>query len=82
MTAGGRELLDLEIRRLGRTVKKLSTEADPKDARELRRMLVEAIKRDGGQESQVAEYEMDLRRSGEPKVLTTFVTTSRSGLKA
>jgi integrase len=74
--AENRKLLGLEVRRLGRTVKKLTVEADLQDARELRQVLVDAIKRDGGHESQIAEYEMDIRRSGESEVLTTFVVTA------
>lgn len=69
------QLLDLEIRRLGRLVKKLTAQADPTDPHELRQLLVEAIKRDGQDESQIAEYEMDIRHLGEPTVLTTFVAT-------
>jgi DNA-binding FadR family transcriptional regulator len=77
MAVEGRRLLDLEIRRMGQVVKKITTEADPKDPRELRQLLVEAVKRAGGQESQIAEYEMDIRSSGSPRMLGTFVTTVR-----
>jgi DNA-binding transcriptional regulator YhcF (GntR family) len=63
----GKPLLDLEIRRLGHTVKKLTTEADPKNARDLRQVFVHVIKRAGQHEAQIAEYEMDIRYSGEPK---------------
>jgi hypothetical protein len=71
------QLLDLEIRRLGRLVKKLTTQADPTDPCKLRQLLVDAIKRDGQDESQIAEYEMDIRHFGESSVLTTFVATTR-----
>lgn len=70
-----RSLLDLEIRWLGKVVKKLTIEADPTNARELRQVLIDALKRDGQHESQVAEYEMDIRYPGDPDVLTTFATT-------
>jgi hypothetical protein len=66
-----RELLDLEVRRFGRLIKKLTAEANPKDARELRQVLMDAVKRNGGNEAQVAEYEMDIRLSGKSEVLTT-----------
>jgi hypothetical protein len=55
--------VDLEIRRLGQMLKRITTEADPTDVRELRQALVDAVKRDGGQQSQIAEYEMDIRYS-------------------
>lgn len=77
VAAPRRRLLDLEIRRLGQTVKKITTDADLRDAHELRQVLVDAIKRDGGDESQIAEYEMDIRYSGQPSVLTTFVAATR-----
>lgn len=47
------------------------------DARELRQVLIDAIKRDGQQESAIAEYEMDIRYSGESEVLATFAATAR-----
>lgn len=72
-----KQLLDLEVRRLGQMVKKMTTEADPSDACELRQLLVDAIKRDGQHESKIAEYEMDIRYPGESEVVTTFVTTAR-----
>lgn len=71
------QLLDLEIRRRGRLVKKLTTQADPTDPHELRQLLVDAIRRNGQDESHIAEYEMDIRHFGEPSVLTTFVATVR-----
>jgi hypothetical protein len=76
VTQGNRQLLDLEIRRLGQTVKKLTTEANPKNAQDLRQVLVDAIKRSGQHEAQIAEYEMDIRYSGESELLTTFVVTA------
>jgi integrase/DNA-binding transcriptional regulator YhcF (GntR family) len=76
-TATSRILLDLEIRRLGQMVKRITTEADPTDARELRQLLVDAIKRQGEQESQIAEYEMDIRCSGASEIFTTFAVIGR-----
>ncbi|MGH3977664.1 MAG: tyrosine-type recombinase/integrase [Pseudonocardiaceae bacterium] len=73
----GRQLLDLEVRRQGRVVKRLTAEADPKDARQLRQVLVDAVRRDGRDESQIADYEMDIRYSGKRSVLTTFVAMAR-----
>lgn len=76
-SSGGGELLDLEIRRLGSVVKKITTEVNPQDARELRQVLVDAIRRDGRDESAIAEYEMDIRYSGGSEVLATFAATAR-----
>lgn len=73
----GRKVLDLEIRRLGRVVKRIRAEADPEDARELRQLLVEAVQREGGRESRIAEYEMDIRYLGDSSVLATFVASTR-----
>ena len=73
----GRQLLDLEIRRLGQIAKKITTEADPRDVRELRQVLIDAIKRDGQDESRIAEYDMDIRYSGRSEVLMTFVARAR-----
>lgn len=73
-----RRLLDLELKHNGEVVKKLTTEADPKDPRELRQLMLDAIKRNGGDEHYIAEYEMDIHRAGERHVLITFVTTARN----
>ncbi|HKR48028.1 MAG TPA: tyrosine-type recombinase/integrase [Pseudonocardiaceae bacterium] len=76
-TVTGRPLLDLEVRWLGSVVKKLTAEADPKDACELRQLLVDAIRREGRSESEVANYEMDIRYAGASDLLTTFVASAR-----
>lgn len=70
-----KQLLQVEIRRLGQVVKTLSVEADPADAGELRQVLVDAIKREGQDESQIAWYEMDIRHIGDPAVMFTFAAT-------
>ncbi|MGH4011957.1 MAG: tyrosine-type recombinase/integrase [Pseudonocardiaceae bacterium] len=76
-TSKGGELLDLEVRWQGTIVKKLTAEADPKDANGLRQLLVDAIRRHGRDESQIADYEMDIRYSGVRELLTTFVASAR-----
>jgi integrase len=72
-----RRLLDLQVRRRGRVVATVTAEADPKNGADLRQLLVEAIRRDGRDESEIADYEMDIRCSGEPNLLTTFVASMR-----
>ncbi|MGH3321327.1 MAG: WhiB family transcriptional regulator [Streptosporangiaceae bacterium] len=69
----GRELLDLTVTRRGAVVAELTGEADPKDPDELRRLLLAAVRRDGRDASQVAEYELQVRYAGERGLLTTFV---------
>jgi integrase len=71
-----RKLLDLEVRRRGRVVATVTAEADPKNAADLRQLLVEAIRRDGREESEIADYEMDVRCPGERQLLATFVASA------
>lgn len=74
----GREPLDLKVSRKGDVVAKLRAEADPKDMDELRTLLVDAVRRDGRGEEQVADYEMEIRYAHDPsKVVTTFVAANR-----
>ncbi|MGH3613319.1 MAG: tyrosine-type recombinase/integrase [Pseudonocardia sp.] len=68
-----RRLLNLEVRHRGTVVAKLTAEADPTSAADLRELLLGAICRAGGEESAVADYELDVRIGEE--VLFTFVTT-------
>ncbi|MGH3803817.1 MAG: GntR family transcriptional regulator [Pseudonocardiaceae bacterium] len=76
-TSKGGQLLDLEVRWQGTIVKKLTAEADPKDANGLHQLLVDAIRRHGRDESQIADYEMEIRHSGVRDLLTTFVASVR-----
>jgi DNA-binding GntR family transcriptional regulator len=68
---GGRQLLDLEVRRAGQVVARLTADADPRSADDLRRLLVGAVRRSGGDTSDIADYEMDIRNGDQ--LLTTFV---------
>lgn len=72
-----RRLLDLEVRRRGRVVATVTAEADPKNGANLRQLLVEAIRRDGRDESEIADYEMEIRCPGEREPLATFVASAR-----
>jgi hypothetical protein len=65
--------LDLEIRRLGRTVTTLRAVADPDSTTELHKLLTSAIKRDNVVGAEAGDYEMLVRRKGETDVLVTFV---------
>ncbi|MCA1704491.1 MAG: tyrosine-type recombinase/integrase, partial [Actinobacteria bacterium] len=70
-------LLDLEVRRRGKVVSKFSAEADPRSPRELRQLLLDAVRRDGRDQSGIAEYEMDVRYFGDRSLVTTFVARTR-----
>jgi integrase/DNA-binding transcriptional regulator YhcF (GntR family) len=70
------ELLDLEVRRLGETVNRLRTVADPVDADALRKLLGDAVRRDGGEASAIGDYELVVRYPGERGVVATFVASS------
>lgn len=72
----GREMLDLEVLHRGSTIRKVRAEADPNSAADLRRLLVDAVKRNGGDESEIGDYEMNVRYAGERGLVTTFVATA------
>jgi integrase len=55
------QALDLEVRRLGTTVATLRTWADSDDTESLHRLLLGAVKRDGGQPSEIEDYELIVR---------------------
>jgi hypothetical protein len=67
----GRCLLNLEIRNLGQVLAKLTAEADPRSAEDLRRLLLGAIRRAGRDEAEIENYEMDVRYGD--RLLSTFV---------
>jgi integrase len=70
------ELLDLEFRRLGRVVSRLTAAADPTDATELRQLLLDAVRRAGGEATDVGDYEMAIHRVGEPGISAIFVASA------
>ena len=71
-------LLDLVVLRHGQVLSKFSAAADPRSAEDLRRLLVDAVRRRGGFDAQIVDYEMELRRAGDDALITTFVTSSSS----
>jgi len=80
LTAGqagqsARTLLDFEIRLRGDVFRRFSAEADRRSADELHELLVGALRRAGRDDSQIAEYEMDVRDGD--RLLTTFVVSGR-----
>ncbi|MGH3320403.1 MAG: tyrosine-type recombinase/integrase [Streptosporangiaceae bacterium] len=73
-TEKAREFLDLTLVRGGVVVREFSAEADPRNPAELRRLLLDAVSRARGHPSQVGDYEMQVRRSGERDLIRTFAT--------
>jgi DNA-binding transcriptional regulator YhcF (GntR family) len=73
MTESGTRPLQLEIKRNGAVAGRFVTTADPMDFDELRRLLVEFLRRKGHDELRVGEFEMDVRVLGSDEVLMTFV---------
>jgi DNA-binding GntR family transcriptional regulator len=71
LNVSGRQLLDLVIRRTGQVVARLTAEADLRSADDLRRLLAGSIRRSGGDTSDIADYEMEVRNGDQ--LLTTFV---------
>ena len=71
------ELLDLVLRLHGKVITRFSTVVDRRDGRELEEVLVSAIRRCGGDEDRLVEYELEVRRPGEVEPITTFVASRR-----
>jgi hypothetical protein len=71
-----RQMLELTIRRKGWKFAEVTAKADPKDADELRRVLVDAIQREGFDENRIDEFEMDVRYAGTRGKLLTYAATS------
>jgi integrase len=70
------EALDLEVRHLGEALTVLSTVADPTDSNQLRQLLVDAIRRAGGDDAAMGDYELVVRYAGERGIVTTFVVAA------
>lgn len=70
-------LLDLEVRRKGLVVSKLTAEADPTNGAKLRQLLLDAVRRDGRNELDIGQYEMNVRKAGEKPLLMTFVVSAQ-----
>jgi DNA-binding transcriptional regulator YhcF (GntR family) len=70
------ELLDFNVVHRRSSVSRFSAEADPADPRQLRRLLVDAVRRHGDLEAHIGEYELIVRVQGERGILTTFVSST------
>jgi hypothetical protein len=72
----GASSLDLEVRHLGKAAGTLRTTADPDDADTLHRLLVQAIRRSGGDTAEIGDYELVVRRAGTADVVATYVAAT------
>lgn len=75
----GGEFVELEVRRRGEVVARLSAVADPHDGGELRELLLGVVERAGGAESDLSQYEMDVRRPDGELILTFVAARRRRG---
>lgn len=74
---GRRRLLDLVVRRRGYVVADFSAESDPDDAGELHRLLVDAVRRDGRDESDLSDFTLEVSDAATKTRVRTFVAPSR-----
>lgn len=72
-----REALDLTIKRKGDMMWQFTTDADHEDPDELRRILLDALRRDRWDERRVDEFKMEVRYAGDGRLIKTFVTAAR-----
>lgn len=72
---GETRLLDLEVRQLGKPITKFRAEADPDSAKDLRQLLLGAIRRSGGDLADIGDYELAVSEAGSADLMTTFVAT-------
>jgi DNA-binding FadR family transcriptional regulator len=67
--------LDLEVRHLGTPIANFRADADPEDNADLRALLVGAIRRSGGDVTEIADYELVVQFAGTTSPTRTFVAT-------
>jgi integrase len=71
--AARREAVDLEVVHRGQSLQTYRTQCDPNNSEELLELLLDAIRRTGGQESDVRDYELVVHYAGERGVVTRFI---------
>jgi DNA-binding transcriptional regulator YhcF (GntR family) len=67
------EALDIELFHLSQSVRTYRTQADPNNPDELLDLLLDAVRRTGGSEANVRDYELVVRYAGERGVVATFI---------
>jgi DNA-binding transcriptional regulator YhcF (GntR family) len=75
------EALDIELFHLGQSVRTYRTQADPNNADELLQLLLDAVRRTGGNEADVRDYELVVRYASERGVVTTFIAPPTAARK-
>jgi integrase len=73
---GAARMSDLQIVHLGRVVRTMKAEVDADDGAQLRRLLSDAVKRLGGTDANIGEYELNICGVGEQQPVVTFVATA------
>lgn len=73
----GRKLLDLKLWRHGYVMSEVTAEADPKDSDELHQLLLEAVERDGRDETQLGDYQLEVHDHHNHDHLMNFVARNR-----
>ncbi|TCN36870.1 site-specific recombinase XerD [Kribbella orskensis] len=68
-----RQILELEVRKLGTSMTTLRAKVAADDDDSLHRLLVGAVKRHGGLPSEIEDYELVVRVPGGVEILTTYV---------
>jgi integrase len=69
------EALDIELFHLSQSVRTYRTQADPNNADELLQLLLDAVRRTGGSQIDVRDYELVVRYAGQRGVVTTFIAS-------
>lgn len=64
--SGGSVLLDLVVRHRGNVAARFTTAADPRNAAELQQILIDTVRRRGGADDLLTDYEMDVHRAARP----------------
>jgi len=75
----GSEPLDWELRRLGEHVYSMRVNANPDDAQMLGQLLADAIRRTGGNASDIGDYDLVVRPADKRKVVTVYAVAAGRG---
>lgn len=70
--ATGAMFLELRLLHMGKEARRFTAEADPQDPAQLRRLLSAAARRLGGTDVDLTDYELEVRRVGDAKLVTSF----------
>jgi integrase len=68
--------LTLHLVHLGTSVRTMRTQADPDDVETLQKLLLDAVRRVGGDRSRIGEYELTVHLAGNPDAIATVVVAA------